>query len=361
MSFGGGPSRKELQDTIESQKKQLVQYQTRFRDVVRAYKSLLKEKEALEASLKVLSVSQDVDQTHQILHMKADLPDDRCSQHSEDSVDTTASMDIATSIASDTAREDQSEEEHTELTADGTGTESGLSPTSSCDMVEQHRATPPPGLECDRRVLQLKAQLNTLTSSLATVTQEKSRMEASFLADKRILKQEVDDLQNQFQSLKKHHESELQGLQEQLAECRARIITQQHERGLEQGDHAHQLKELQRILQQERDLRQDAELRRQDAEMRLQEATVALALTSQAIDRGAESEARLNLLKEERNNLERRLKASEEVQKKPDPRVVELQQELTDLKKHFQQQMQNENRKVKYLFLFTFEFGLHGN
>ncbi|KAJ0012721.1 hypothetical protein NQD34_017055 [Periophthalmus magnuspinnatus] len=344
MSFGGGPSRKELLETVESQKKQLVQYQTRFRDVVRAYKSLLKEKEALEASLKVLSVSQDVDRTQQNLDMRADLPDDRCSLHSEDSVDTAASMDVP---VSDSAREDQSEEEQAEPPAEASGAESGvISLTSSSGIGEQQRATPPPGTEADRRVVQLKAQLNTLTSSLATVTQEKSRMEASFLADKRLLKQEVEDLQEQLQSLKKQHETELQTLQEQLAESRARIITQQHERGLEQGDHAQQLRELQRLLQQERALRQDAELRRQDTELRLQEATAALVLTSQAIDRGAESEAHLNLLKEERVELERRLQAAEEVQKKPDPRVEELQQELTELKKHFQQQLQNENRKV---------------
>lgn len=344
MSFGGGPNRKELLDTIESQKKQLVQYQTRFRDVVRAYKSLLKEKEALEASLKVLSVSQEVDRT-QNEDIRADLPDDRCSLHSEDSVDTTASMDIP-NITSETVREDQSEEELGEPLPEASGSESGVSSTSSGGIGEQQRATPPPGPDTDRRVAQLKAQLGTLTSSLATVTQEKSRMEASFLADKRLLKQEVEDLQEQLQSLKKHHESELQSLQEQLAESRARIITQQHERGLEQGDHAQQLKELQKILQQERDLRQDAELRRQDTELRLQEATAALVLTSQAIDRGAESEAHLNQVKEERDALERRLQAAEEVQKKPNPRVEELQRELTELKNHFQQEMQSENRKV---------------
>ncbi|CAL1568239.1 unnamed protein product [Knipowitschia caucasica] len=345
MNFGGGPSRKELLENVESQKKQLVQYQTRFRDVVRAYKSLLKEKEALEASLKVLSVSQDSYQTLQNPDIRAELSDDRCSLHSEDSVDTAASMDISINITSDGFREDQSEEEQAEPPAEG-GAESGVIPTSSSGIMEKQRATPPPGTEADRRVAQLKAQLNTLTSSLATVTQEKSRMEANFLADKRLLKQEVDDLQEQLQSLKKQHESELQTLQEQLAESRARIITQQHERGLEQGDHAQQLRELQRLLQQERALRQDAELRRQDSELRLQEATAALALSSQAIDRGAESEAHLNLLKEERVELERRLQAAEEIKKKPDPRVEELQQELTQLKKHYQQQMQFENRKV---------------
>lgn len=92
MSFGGGPSRKELMDTVESQKKQLVQYQSRFKDVVQAYKSLLKEKEALEASLKVLTVSQEVDvqdQPGEDNAVIAQAPDD--TFHSEDSLDTTGS------------------------------------------------------------------------------------------------------------------------------------------------------------------------------------------------------------------------------------------------------------------------------
>lgn len=108
MSFGGGPSRKELLDTIESQKKQLVQYQTRFKDVVQAYKSLLKEKEALEASLKVLTVTQEVDLNQQVMVTTtppgaAYLPEDECSMHSESAVDSAASTDSS----NETTREDQ--------------------------------------------------------------------------------------------------------------------------------------------------------------------------------------------------------------------------------------------------------------
>lgn len=100
MSFGGGPSRKDLLDTIESQKKQLAQYQTRFKDVVRAYKSLLKEKEALEASLKVLTVTQEVDlnQTGEDTVTAPELAEDGCSLHSEDSVDTAASVETSCEI-----------------------------------------------------------------------------------------------------------------------------------------------------------------------------------------------------------------------------------------------------------------------
>lgn len=115
MSFGGGPNRKELLDTIEAQKKQLVQYQTRFKDVVRAYKSLLKEKEALESSLKVLSVTQELDSNQQGQDTAtngpaAEMPDDGCSLHSEDSVDTAVSVDTT----SETARGEQSEDDQGE-------------------------------------------------------------------------------------------------------------------------------------------------------------------------------------------------------------------------------------------------------
>ncbi|XP_023129604.1 GRIP and coiled-coil domain-containing protein 1 [Amphiprion ocellaris] len=333
MSFGGGPSRKELLDTVESQKKQLVQYQTRFKDVVRAYKSLLKEKEALEASLKVLTATQDVDLNQQGQDAAPELPEDGCSLHSEDSVETAASVETPSEMARGyQSEEDQGEPGRSSSTPDTGGSDSGVG-------AELQQATPPPSAEADRRVTQLKGQLSTLTGALATVTQEKSRMEANFLADKRQLKQEVEELQERLVITATKQEAELNALQQQLAEARARIITQQHEREQEQGDHAQQLRELQKILQQERDLRQDAELR-------LQDASTALLVTSQAVDRGAESEAHLSQVREERDELRRRLQAAEDEQKKPDPRVDEMQQQMKEMKENFQQQILSETRKV---------------
>lgn len=100
MSFGGGPSRKDLMDTVESQRKQLLQYQSRFKDVVQAYKSLLKEKEALEASLKVLTVSQEVevevevqDRTGEDNAAVSQVPEESCTFHSEDSLDAASSVE----------------------------------------------------------------------------------------------------------------------------------------------------------------------------------------------------------------------------------------------------------------------------
>ncbi|XP_051746872.1 GRIP and coiled-coil domain-containing protein 1 [Ctenopharyngodon idella] len=363
MSFGGGPSKKDLLETIEVQKKQLVKYQTRFKDVVRAYQSLLKEKEALEASLKVLTISQEVDLSQRgdnqsfsgatgnaQRSLPSDLGDDRCSLHSEDSLDTAASAETATSVTSNSTKGDQIEEDQScavdgatagavvhalpQQSEEASGSESGIS-TSSSGCMEP----PPPAADTDRRVIQLKTQLSTLTSSLSTVTQEKSRMEASFQADKRKMKQELEELQARMEEDQKQYQMELQSLQEQLAESKARVITQQHERAQEQGDHALMLRELQKLLQEERGLRQDAELK-------LEDAREALAEAMQAADRRLDYESQLKEITQEREELKKSLKAAAAERGKPDPRVEELQQEIADLKAHFNQQLQQEIRKV---------------
>ena len=367
MSFGGGPSKKDMFDTIESQKKQLIQYQTRFKDVVRAYKSLMKEKEALEASLKVLTVSQEVDLGQQPwdggsptgpASVTSDLLDDRCSMHSADSLDTAAS------ITSEGARGEQAAGDEQEGGgATGESDEAGGAQghqaepetTSGSEsggggglLQRQHTPPPPPPAahaEADRRVLQLRTQLSTLTSSLATVSQEKSRMEASFQADKRNVKQELEELQGRQEEERRQHEAQARGLQEQLAESKARVITQQHERAQEQGDHALMLRELQKLLQEERDLRQDAEIR-------LEDARAALTESAAAADRSAEYEARLRESGEQREEMRRSLLAAEEESRKPDPRVEELQREAAELKKHHQQQLQHETRKVRVVLVF---------
>ncbi|CAB1333769.1 unnamed protein product [Coregonus sp. 'balchen'] len=363
MSFVGGPNKKELVDTIETQRKQLVQYQTRFKDVVRAYKSLLKEKEALEASLKVLTVSQEVDLSQRgddgsasSSHMPSDFPDDHCSMHSEDSLDTAASADTATSFTSGSTKGDQAEEEQGsspgEMGATGpggpsvsqrfeeaSGSESGISSSSSGGSEVQQQPTPPPtsSMEADRRVLQLKTQLTTLTSSLATVTQEKSRMEANFQADKRKIKQEMDELQGRLEEARRQHEAEIHALHEQLVESKARVITQQHEREQEQGNHSLMLRELQKLLQEERGQRQDAELQLEDAREVLLEVT-------QAADRKHDYEARLKEVTQQREEMRRSLQAAESERNKPDPRASQAEERL-------QEQSQLEEGRVASLEL----------
>ncbi|NXH29758.1 GCC1 protein, partial [Myiagra hebetior] len=349
MNFGGGPSRKELLETIETQKQQLLRFQARLKDVVRAYKSLLKEKEALEASLKVLSASHQGDLAV-LPPVAGDCPDDRSSEHSEDSTGTAASTDTAasgTSVAS---------------TASGTSTASVTSTASLTSAKgdaapEEDKPTAPPsqkaedaggsesgdpcaGGEPERRLLQLKAQLATLTGALATVTQEKSRMEASYQAERRQMKQELEEAAGRAREEAAGQEAELRRLQELLAETRARLITQQHEREREQGDHGLMLRELQELLRSERELRRDAE-------RELCGAREALAGSAGAAERAQGYEQHVRQLSQELEELRRELQGVREENGKPDPRIQELQEEMAALKNHFQLQLVQEMKKLR--------------
>ncbi|XP_068405495.1 GRIP and coiled-coil domain-containing protein 1 [Eschrichtius robustus] len=340
MNFGGGPSKKDLLETIETQKKQLLQYQARLKDVVRAYKSLLKEKEALEASIKVLSVSHEADVGLAGVQPQGltfpDSVDDRCSTHSEDSTGTATSLDTAASLTS-TKGEFGVEDDRLARgppplkCEEASGSESGVS-SSSGDG-------PSGGGEVDKRLHQLKTQLATLTSSLATVTQEKSRMEASYLADKKKMKQDLDNASKKAEEERGRLEGELKGLQEQIAETKARLITQQHDRAQEQSDHALMLRELQKLLQEER-------TQRQDLELRLEETREALAGRAYAAGQMEGFELQTKQLTREVEELKGELQALRDEKNRPDPRLQELQEEAACLKSHFQAQLQQEMRKT---------------
>ncbi|KAL6092434.1 hypothetical protein STEG23_037285 [Scotinomys teguina] len=340
MNFGGGPSKKDLLETIETQKKQLLQYQARLKDVVRAYKSLLKEKEALEASIKVLSVSHEADVGLAGVQPPGltfpDTVDDRCSTHSEDSTGTATSLDTAaslTSIKGEFGVEDDrmGRGPLPPKAEEASGSESGVS-SSSGDG-------PSAGSEMDKRLHQLKTQLATLTSSLATVTQEKSRMEASYLADKKKMKQDLEDANKKAEEERDRLEGELKELQEQIAETKARLITQQHDRAQEQSDHAVMLRELQKLLQEER-------TQRQDLELRLEETREALAGRAYAADQIEGFELQTKQLTREVEELKGELQAIRDEKSRPDPRLQELQQEAARLKSHFQAQLQQEMKKT---------------
>ncbi|KFO96543.1 GRIP and coiled-coil domain-containing protein 1, partial [Calypte anna] len=193
--------------------------------------------------------------------------------------------------------------------------------------------------EAERRVLQLRSQLATLTTALATVTQEKSRMEGSYQAERRKMKQELDEAVQRAEEERERLEGELGALQEQLAETKARLITQQHDRAQEQGDHAVMLRELQRLLQGERSLRQEVELK-------LEESREALAGRSSLAARAEGYEVQLRQLSQEVEELKRELQAAQEQSSKPDPRLQELQEEMDGLKNHFQVQLLQEMKKA---------------
>lgn len=319
---GGGPSRRELAEAVEGQRRQLGEYQARLRDVVGAYKSLLKEKEALEAGLRALHAAQRLAGPHGAPPAAAAAAgQDAASVHSQDGGGGGSTSPGSLPCSGASAEGDEEEEAEGRRARE----EAGSSGDSSG--------------EAERRALQLKAQLATVSSALATVTQEKSRMEASYQADRRQARLEREELCRRAEREQGGLQSELRAAQEQLAETKGRLLAQQHDRAQEQSDHAVMLRELQRLLHSER-------AQRHEAERALQEASEALAGTAGVAGRAEDSERQAKQLAREVEDLRRALQAAREESGRPDPQLHQLQAEVAALRSHFQAQLLQEMRKV---------------
>eukprot|EP00118_Oscarella_pearsei_P011369 m.75982 g.75982 ORF g.75982 m.75982 type:complete len:667 (+) comp35964_c0_seq8:121-2121(+) len=69
--------RSELLLKVETQQEQISRYETRFRDVVKAYKSVLKEKEALESTVRALSTPSSSNEDAQVEEQEETVSDNR--------------------------------------------------------------------------------------------------------------------------------------------------------------------------------------------------------------------------------------------------------------------------------------------
>ena len=171
-------SRRELLETIEHQKDQIGRYEARLRDVVHAYKGLVKEKEALENSVQILSSSKKSDE---------ETDDDQVQDHDKDS------------------------------------------------------------------------RLSTLTTSLATLTGEKSRLENVFQEDKRKLRSELNDKDKIIDTLKEELKNVKDKARLDIEEVKSKLIIEKHNREKETDDHALMIRELQKLVSDERNAKEKLE------------------------------------------------------------------------------------------------------
>ena len=181
-------------EVISQQKEQLARYETRLKDVVRAYKGLAKEKETLETSLKAITAAVNEEKEEEDQQARTDQ---ECETDTE-SIAESVTSDVASSAAEITAKP--------------------------------------------------KAKLAALSSSLAAVTAEKAQTEAKFLADKRKMRKEVEDLRAQLEKFEKS-ESELKV---SLEENKSKLIIERHEREKEMNNNKLMIQEMQKLVADER-------------------------------------------------------------------------------------------------------------
>lgn len=244
-----------------------------FVDVVAAYKGLLKEKEALEASFAALNV-----------------PNEK-STHNDPEKSVTSSSDAS----------DQ--------------------PSSSADS-------------------ELKVQIGTLMNSLATLSAEKSRMEASFQADKKHMRQElqakdkgIKDLNEKMKSISVQHGTELE-------KSKSKLIVERHEREKEVNDHMVMVRELQKLLSDERHLKDNLDMQLNDLKMQFSKSDF--------------SDGKVKELTMELEQTKRKLKEMKSVVKNQSSAVSadsvgsvkRMQNEVQSMKQQHLVNMKNEQRRA---------------
>lgn len=250
-----------------------------FPDVVAAYKSLLKEKEALDASLASLTTNKT------------------------ESAVTSASTASTVSAS-----------------APGASSNAPIPGGSSDD--------------CD----QLRMQISTLMHSLATLSAEKSKMEANFQADKRTVRNE---LKQKDQTIAELH-SKLNGAAAQtkleVEKVKSKLIIERHDWEKESGNQLAMVRELQKLLADERQIKENLQMQLNDLKNRFSKASDDERLTEMTVE--------LEQTKRKLKENERELSKASTNDIPSESILRKLQSEMMHLKQQHMAAIQSEQHRA---------------
>lgn len=183
---------------------------------------------------------------------------------------------------------------------------------------------------------ELKNQLSSLLNSLATLSAEKSRMEASFQLDKKQLHDELETVNKKCKEL----QDQVKKLQEEVEEVKSKLILERHERDREQNDHGIMIKELQKLVANERNAKQQLEQSLEDMKQKL--------LNSDSLAPQIEKyERKIAILKSELESAKQKLEMSERKAKETPIELIKLQEEMRNLQMEHQSAIQQEKERAR--------------
>ncbi|XP_005186206.1 GRIP and coiled-coil domain-containing protein 1 [Musca domestica] len=277
-------TKRDLEGVINSQKEQLARYEKRLKDVVTAYKGLLKEKEALETSLAAIS-----------------------SQ--EKKVDNGNS-----------------------------------SSTSDVSGQSEAETVPPPDTNNDdnNEKASIQGQIATLMNSLATLSAEKSRMEASFQADKKQLRaqiqlkeQLISDLHSKLQESKERAKADVD-------EVKAKWIIERQEREKETNNQMLMIRELQKLYADERHLKENIEMQLNNFKTNFASNEAEHSRVNELQTQLKEAKAQLKQLQAEKG-----VSDNAKINVNSTTLLKQLQQEMQQLKEQHAVAIKSEQRRVQ--------------
>nr|SVE74123.1 EOG090X04IO [Daphnia barbata] len=189
-------------------------------------------------------------------------------------------------------------------------------------------------------IKQLKAQLGTLSDSLATITTEKSRCEANFQQDRKRLLLEKEVLEKAVAAAYTQAEVTSQSFKQQLSEIKSSLSLEKSERSRESTNNQVILRELQKTIAEERQKRESLETEL-NSKSRL--SYQASNLSSNQLEA---AERKLRDLSNELESTKMKLVAAEEKLQQPSSHLVQLQNEIADLKIQHRLAIQQEQRNA---------------
>lgn len=272
--------RRELLEVIAQQKEQISRYESRLKDVVRAYKGLAKEKETLETSLKAITAAVNEEKDAEAEKQKTDTEDIETDTES-----------IAESVSSDV--------------------------TSASGSVQSVKP---------------KAKLAALSNSLAAVAAEKAQSEAKFLADKRKMRKELEDTKLELENVQKTEAD----TKVSLEETKSKLIIERHERDKEMNNNKLMVQELQKLVADERN---EKEKLKTDL-LQLKSKVILLEDPS----KNKQSESQITKLKEDLENAKMQIVVKEKQLKEQDVterRIGDIRSEMGDMKQKHLEQLKN--------------------
>ncbi|CAL7948401.1 unnamed protein product [Xylocopa violacea] len=171
----------------------------------------------------------------------------------------------------------------------------------------------------------LKGRLDTLMNSLATLSAEKSKMEANFQQDKKQLRSERDEYEKVIKDLREKLKRAQTTNYSEIEHIKCKLIMERHEREKELADHAKTIKELQKLLYDERRSKEQLE-----AQLKSQFA----------------NKTQCKILEAELEITRNKLKQAEEAAKETPPILLSLQSEMALMKKQHLNAIHEEQKRA---------------
>ncbi|EGI66044.1 PREDICTED: GRIP and coiled-coil domain-containing protein 1-like isoform X1 [Acromyrmex echinatior] len=172
---------------------------------------------------------------------------------------------------------------------------------------------------------QLKNQLDMLMNQLATLSAEKSKMEANFQIDKKQLRSERDECEKVIKDLKDRLKKAQNINHSEIEHVKCKLIMERHEREKEHSDLVKKIKELQKLLYDEQRSKEQLE----------GQLKTHLANKTQC-----------KILEAELEITKTKLKQAEEAAKETPPLLLSLQAEMAVMKKQHLNAIREEQKRA---------------